>query len=282
MPVTKVCLTCGKEFSVPPSKAEKVFTCSHSCKVARSRVDCVCRHCGKEFWEYKSQIKLHGAGKYCSMKCRVADKRAPTKDQKDHPEAIFKECEVCGKLFRVPPSRAEKAKACSNKCASVLRGKSNQKRVTVECKACGVKYEVPECHADRSIYCSKKCKHKDPEYKAKLSSRVTGEKNPMFAGKTKLCVSATGKSYRRSEPAKELERSARRKATKLKATPSWADKKAMQEFYREAKRMTEATGIKYHVDHIVPLVSKKVCGLHSQDNLRVIPQVENLSKGNKF
>jgi len=40
------------------------------------------------------------------------------------------------------------------------------------------------------------------------------------------------------------------------------------------------TGFAWHVDHIVPLKGKNVCGLHLWTNLAVIPKVENLRKGN--
>jgi hypothetical protein len=54
-----------------------------------------------------------------------------------------------------------------------------------------------------------------------------------------------------------------------------------QEAYHLAQLREKITGIKWHVDHIIPLNGKSVCGLHTWNNLAVIPAVVNLSKGNK-
>lgn len=69
------------------------------------------------------------------------------------------------------------------------------------------------------------------------------------------------------------------------ATPKWltaAQKTTMREIYKIAITMTQTTGEQYVVDHIVPLRSEVVCGLHVPWNLRVITQEENLKKSNKF
>lgn len=66
------------------------------------------------------------------------------------------------------------------------------------------------------------------------------------------------------------------------ATPQWADMKKIKAIYAMALIKTETTGVQYHVDHIVPLRGKLVCGLHVENNLRVIPAKDNLIKGNRI
>jgi hypothetical protein len=50
----------------------------------------------------------------------------------------------------------------------------------------------------------------------------------------------------------------------------------------KSRTEAKATGEKYVVDHIVPLRSDVVCGLHVPWNLRVITHEKNLLKLNKF
>jgi hypothetical protein len=76
-----------------------------------------------------------------------------------------------------------------------------------------------------------------------------------------------------------------RKRRHRNATPAWITKEqklAMRQLYLQAQQMTQITGERYVVDHVVPLISDEVCGLHVPWNLRVITQEENLKKSNKI
>lgn len=72
------------------------------------------------------------------------------------------------------------------------------------------------------------------------------------------------------------------RARKLKATPPWADKSAIKAIYDFARLRTQSTGIQWEVDHIVPLKSPIVCGLHTEHNLMVITKSMNSSKNNHY
>jgi hypothetical protein len=75
---------------------------------------------------------------------------------------------------------------------------------------------------------------------------------------------------------------AKRVIAKKRAIPKWADLKAIRMFYAEAIRLTRETGIRHEVDHIYPLQSDMVCGLHCEANLRVITKAENQRKKNRL
>ena len=78
---------------------------------------------------------------------------------------------------------------------------------------------------------------------------------------------------------------ARRRAAQDSATPAWLtaiDKAMIQEMYDVSEARYIQTGIKHHVDHIVPINGKSVAGMHVPWNLQVITAHENLSKGWRF
>ena len=93
---------------------------------------------------------------------------------------------------------------------------------------------------------------------------------------------AAKRTYRAAHPELGAHDVRLRQTRKQQATPAWADLAAMKAMYRRAAELSRRTGVKHHVDHDVPLKHPLVCGLHNEFNLRVIPAVENQSKGNSF
>jgi hypothetical protein len=100
--------------------------------------------------------------------------------------------------------------------------------------------------------------------------------------KDKAKWAARGKRYAQANPAKVAARTRKYQTQRALALPGWFEETKVQELYVHAQLLTELTGKPYHVDHIVPLQSKLVCGLHCLDNLQVIPGADNQSKGNRW
>lgn len=91
-------------------------------------------------------------------------------------------------------------------------------------------------------------------------------------------ASSKGKAKRKRE------RDIRVKRNKL-ATPKWLNeeqKKNIVDTYEDMRRYRDTTGEEYHVDHIIPIRGKNVCGLHVPWNLRVIKASDNIAKSNNI
>lgn len=74
----------------------------------------------------------------------------------------------------------------------------------------------------------------------------------------------------------------KRRADEKAATPSWADLDKIKSLYNVAQYFDWISGgfVKHHVDHIVPLRGRNVCGLHVENNLQILIDKDNLRKSN--
>jgi len=132
---------------------------------------------------------------------------------------------------------------------------------------CGYRHNCKTCHAEKAKEWA--TKNKDRRLEIVKASRAKTD---------------TWKNYRNKW--KSLNgQSAERRAKQTERTPHWVDKDELfliREAYSLCRLREMQTGIKWHVDHIVPLRGKHVSGLHTIMNLQVIPAVINLHKSNKM
>ena len=122
--------------------------------------------------------------------------------------------------------------------------------------------------------------HAQAENKEKHS-----ERSRKYYTENKEKIREVQRHWIKANPSKINEYSANRRATKLNATPAWLTDKQKEKtakIYAKAAAMEKRTGVKHHVDHIVPLQGENVCGLHVPWNLQVLTATQNRSKGNRI
>jgi hypothetical protein len=118
-------------------------------------------------------------------------------------------------------------------------------------------------------------------YRARNKDLVAAKKRAHYEANRDKVI-AKVQQWVKENPGKAAANSKAHKVRKQKACPAWADKKAIAAVYEEAARRSREEGQAFQVDHIVPLQGKRVSGLHVRHNLRVIPALENIKKGNRF
>lgn len=88
------------------------------------------------------------------------------------------------------------------------------------------------------------------------------------------CQRDRSKAKRQRNPDYYKAKLAERRAKKKNATPNWSEKELIQMVYRKG------TTLNLEVDHVVPLQSDFVCGLHCWSNLQLLDRQLNAEKGN--
>lgn len=131
----------------------------------------------------------------------------------------------------------------------------------------GVRSDCKDCHREKYRYLQERYREK---YAKELNQygKKWREEN-----KDKI------KNYRREKRHLYNSHQQRRELLKVKATPNWLTK---EDFEIITNIYLEAKYFGYHVDHIVPIRGKKVCGLHVPDNLQILSPFENISKKNRY
>jgi hypothetical protein len=133
-----------------------------------SKIERICKYCGKTFEIWPSGIK-NGRGKYCSVKCQHDASK----------NKIKKNCETCDKEFYISPFFVKKGQGrfCSLKCYR----KSIETKTEVICKNCGKSFKTKSYYVKRGggKFCSRECylKFKQPALIKKICKECGKEFN---------------------------------------------------------------------------------------------------------
>jgi hypothetical protein len=171
-----------------------------------------------------------------------------------------------------------------------------------KCPKCGARKPLSEFGKSKStkdglrVYC-KLChradclewRSKNPNYRKNYYSANKGAEKEKSARRDRRAYYLANKEviierclqWAKNNAARCAARAMQRIAIKNLATPTWADISKIQEIYQLAERKRIESGEMWHVDHIVPLKSKTVCGLHVACNLQLLRAAENVAKSNR-
>lgn len=154
-------------------------------------------------------------------------------------------------------------------------------KINCHCAVCGQDYIRHRNRGHMTICtpCQKKArvkawKIKNPERKAALNKKwieLNQEKNRIMK-----C------DWQKNNPAIGAAKTKRYLTRKKNAYAQWANEFFIKEIYHLAELRSKAFGFKWHVDHIIPLNGRNVCGLHVENNLQVIPWIDNIIKSNRY
>jgi hypothetical protein len=122
--------------------------------------------------------------------------------------------------------------------------------------------------------------NKDTSHEAKAKKAAYDKKRRELKGQ-QLREYDKERSSLPNRKAEKRNWSRKRKMSVKQATPNWLselDELFIKEIYSLAVLRSNAIGIEYQVDHIIPLHGKNVCGLHVPDNLQLLSAKANQQK----
>ena len=154
------------------------------------------------------------------------------------------------------------------------RGKSRPGHHVSVCKSCMSEKSKRRYKSNPAKYLAATA-----EYVAKNRIEVRARHQRWYE-ENKVHVNKRNNAYREANLAVFRAFTAKYRAQKKRATPAWANTFFIEEIYNLAALRQRLLKQPMEVDHIVPLQSGLVCGLHVETNLQIIPRKDNRSKSN--
>ncbi len=90
------------------------------------------------------------------------------------------------------------------------------------------------------------------------------------------------KQWHKLNPDKAAMNAERRYINLKEAMPKWVNQKDIKIIYIKRNYLNTIWGTHFEVDHIIPITSKTVCGLHTEANLQLLDASLNGSKLNTY
>ena len=155
------------------------------------------------------------------------------------------------------------------------------------CKTCGECKPLDQFHrrADRPGGAAARCKACKAAwvktYRAEKIEQVRARSREWHHANKARSVANT-RAWQRANPGWGTANAKAYEMAKRRAIPPWANRSAIAAVYRAARAKSRETGEPWHVDHIVPIQSPIVCGLHVEANLRLLPALDNILKSNTW
>ena len=189
---------------------------------------------------------------------------------KHHPEAMgarnnFKRCMVCESERKKKWEAANKARI-----TPMRRQYSIDKKAEIAARS----KVWREANPERAFELAKK-------YRDNNAGKIAKQKRIDYLADPAKKHAIVAK-WNAKNPDKCAATTAKHRSAKLNAAVAWGNSFFIDEVYALAKLRSKVCGEAWEVDHIVPLQSDLVCGLHWEGNLQVIRRFHNKSKSNRY
>lgn len=108
------------------------------------------------------------------------------------------------------------------------------------------------------------------------------EKLPEYYEKNKSAYKSRNQQWRQANPARVAYHSRIRDRVLKLQTPPWAEHALIDQLYKKRDELNKALQLDLQVDHVIPLVSDSVCGLHCWNNLQLLEGSLNAAKATSY